>query len=542
MLHIKEYQTAEGNWTCDLDITVDEWLSLLRSDEIQDKDYIPVLLKFYREVGHKATCTSLEKKYGRKYNYFNNAVTNFGRWVQKTLNRFEIINENGERIFWMTSMTGKTTGVHFEWTVRPELAEAIHQYLLSDLIEQYKQVVIPKGLGKKGCYELYKWELLTRCQGKDTEYVLNELLRPGINLIDRQYDGSALRTLLQTDKDEILACFNELDPIDFKGSYPKFKEKVDGLMAGRWKYSLGDERMAAAFLACVDPEHNTFYKDEIYANYCHYMGIITKQPHKKYDHYMSLLPEVVEAAKSDEELSLFIQEQTSGLLQSDLLAAQNILWVMKDKIKIKSNPGVKYTWVPFMNELARKLLSYRTRRDELVKLFYGIGHELTKSYQEDGNALDEIIPFDVLGTLAVGSEKRRSIFAEYYQTAFDIKSPIPEDYIGCPSLNSQRVMFVFGSSKAKYSDIFWDLLEKCLNGEDISDAFDKAMRVPGINRNASMALFWIAPDRFLSMDGTNEAYLVHYGFPNIPSKDKINYKYYSGLMPLSSKKSIQKRL
>ena len=93
-----------------------------------------------------------------------------------------------------------------------------------------------------------------------------------------------------------------------------------------------DERTAAAFLACFNPQKYTFYKDEIYQNYCKYIGEQPQKAGKKYQHYLELLQPLVHVIKNDKELTDKFEKETKGLTQSDLLIAQNILWQMKDMI------------------------------------------------------------------------------------------------------------------------------------------------------------------------------------------------------------------
>lgn len=220
----------------------------------------------------------------------------------------------------------------------------------------------------------------------------------------------------------------------------------------------------------------------------------------------------------------------AGYVQSPLLCIQTIVWYMQDYMNKLIAPDSRYTWVPFMRELSERLLAYRDKRDELLSIFYGIGTELTRAYQEEGESITDITPFTVLGTLAVGKTERRSQFAAYYKDMFGMKSSIPSDYTGLPSLHPQRVMFIFGANKADYTEPFWDLFAAAFNGGDISEAFDAVMKVKGTNRNVSMGLFWMAPKNYLSLDSTSETYLKHYGFPSIPGKGKINSAFYKDLM------------
>lgn len=530
MIQLKEYQTPEGYWTCDTGITADEWYELISDKEIQDKDYLSVLLKLYREPKHGASCKTLEKKYGRKNQYFNTNVTNFGKWVQKKLNRFEIIGDKGNNCYWPTAVFGQEGDGQFHWFVCPALCEALKKYLLDQLVAEYKQAVMDRGLRARNHDEIYKWEMLTRCKGQSTGFILSEHLKPKMNLIDRKFDGSALEKLIETNNQEIQDCFNELKKGDFEISFQNFKKRTDALTKGRWEYVISDERMASAFLACVDPNKYTFYKSEIYDIFCRYMGYETKFAGQKYVHYLSLLPMIVEAENADVELKQFIEKETEGLVQSDLLNAQDILWQMKEWMKESFSAETSFTWVPFMREFAEKLLQFKDNRKRLLDLFYGIDPELVHAYQENGKPIDDITPFTVLGTIAVGTTERRAKFAEHFKDALKIKAAVPTDYYGMPSLSPLKVMFVYGAQKAQHTAPFWTLFEQLLKGEDLSEAFSEVMKVKGVDVNITMGLFWVDPEHYLSLDGTNEKYLVHYGFPKIVSKKKRTFEYYTSLM------------
>ena len=448
------------------------------------------------------------------------------------MNRFSIVNDE-EGNHYLTILTlGKSGGKSgFQLKVRPELGHALHEYLIESLLNEFAKQVIPIGLSKEtGIDELYKWEIVSDCQGKSDAQVLQRLL--GTNLINNQFDGAAIKKLLQSEPDEICHCFTLLkgDLSGLQGRYNSFKQAADDLTGDRWKYQISDERMAGAFLACADPEHYTFYKNDAYNSLCGYLRIPSVAPRKKLCHFYELLSELLTHYEKHTELVSFFEKETEGYIQSPLLNVQTIVWYMQEYMNKQLAPDTRFTWVPFVKEFAEKLLSYRDKREELLSIFYGLGDELTHAYQEEGENITDITPFTVLGTLAVGKIERRTQFASYFKDKFGIKADVPTDYTGFPSLHPQRVMFIFGKNKGEHTEPFWDLFDAAMSGKDISESFDEVMKVKGANRNVSMGLFWIAPKDFLSFDSTNEAYLKSYGFPPIPGKDKINYVFYRGLM------------
>ena len=199
MQKIVEYRTPEGFFDADIDVTKEEWLSIVSDPEIQEKAYIDVLVKFLREPGHKSTCKALGKKYDCSFNYFNVVVTNFGRHVKKKLNRFYVENTNGTESFWNISMIGRSTKDGFEWTLRKELADALQEYLINDLIARYKTFVMSPATKFSG--EKYKWELLTETKDMDVNSILAAITKSGMNLVDMPRAGFAIKSMLKENPD-----------------------------------------------------------------------------------------------------------------------------------------------------------------------------------------------------------------------------------------------------------------------------------------------------------------------------------------------------
>lgn len=533
MQEIKEYIQPDGWSNADTGITSQEWLVLLKNEDVVKPVYRKWLLRFYSEKNHQSSCLQLGKKFSENPQVINALMTNFGHSVQKYLKRFSIVSDDAESNHFMTVIMQGKHGGKSGYQLRPklELCSALNEYLIETLLDEFARIVIPVGLSdKSGIGEIYKWELITNCKGKSDADILKSLI--GMNLIDNQYDGAALKKLLQTDLDEITHCFSILkgDPTELQGRYNTFKRETDQLTGDRWKYTISDERMAGAYLACVDPALYTFYKNDAYIALCNYLRITPKSPGEKICHFYSLLREIEPYYKKHNDLVAFFEKETQGYLQSPLLCLQTIVWFMRDYMNKHTAPDTRFTWVPFVREFAEKLLAYRDKRDELLTIFYGIGEDLTHAYQEEGENITDITPFTILGTLAVGNIERRTLFANYYKKKLGLKANVPTDYAGLPSLFPQRVMFIFGINKAENTEPFWDLLEAALKGNDISESFNAVMKVKGANRNVSMGLFWISPNDYLSLDSTNESYLKTYGFPPIPGKDKINYDFYKNLM------------
>ena len=215
---------------------------------------------------------------------------------------------------------------------------ATQEKLILDLLQRYKEKFLNVSLAgpyKEGerADELYKWQLITDCHEKtDVEIIRN--FKP-INVVDVPRVNPVLSELLKSNQQQLVDCFNGLK--DEKRSLSErlsiFKKEMEDLCGNKFKTKANDERTASAFLACWNPKKYTFYKDEIYKNYCNYIGEQLYATGEKYPHYLQLIAELAEIIKQDPELNDKYQNETNGLIQSDLLTAQNILWQMRDIIK-----------------------------------------------------------------------------------------------------------------------------------------------------------------------------------------------------------------
>lgn len=124
-MEVKQVIKQDGEYICEIDVSVDEWKEILQDETLMTNNYKDVLLKFLSEPEHKSTCKALGEKYEVSPQSFNGTITNFAKAVQKKLNRFEVIGTDGTPSYWIIPMSGKYVGERFEWTIRPELVEAL---------------------------------------------------------------------------------------------------------------------------------------------------------------------------------------------------------------------------------------------------------------------------------------------------------------------------------------------------------------------------------------------------------------------------------
>lgn len=521
MKKILEYRTPEGFFDADIDVTKEEWLAIISDPEIQEYAYIDVLVKFLREPGHRATCKALGKKYDCSFNYFNVVVTNFGRHVKKKLNRFFVENTEGKESFWNIPMIGQRVKDGFEWTIRKELVDALQEYLISDLIARYKKYVMSPASNFSN--EKYKWELLTESKGKSVNEILSAITKSGMNIIDMPRAGFAIKHMMKEDAVELESSFSELLNAErsFSENYAAFSDIIKPVANSKYQFVFPDERTAAAFLTCAKPETYTFYMDKIYQEYCHYLGEETTSAGYKYMHYLKLVSRLAQRANNDKELRYFLMEETKGLLWSDLLVGQDVLWEMKTHMVIERT-DLGFAWTTFYEELADKLSPYANNQKELlskIKAAFSDAGQTMAKLSFNGEA-DEVDPFTIYGMFnkREGHDKRTEL-AEQFRVQFGMESEAPFRFDGIPVLNPLSAAYYSFESEDKSEHIanIWSFFNAAIDySEEVTpqtrEAFIKFYNIvreqPRIKWNLTMGLFWMRPHVFISLDTNNRNFIL----------------------------------
>ena len=226
----------------------------------------------------------------------------------------------------------------FEWQLRPELAEAVKDWLYWRMLETYKAHRREVDFNTEGAYEIYKWQLITATQGKKPiEIVQNHIKHPNnatqggfCNLYDVVRDNNVLKYLVNNKLSQFETVLNQLvdESSPLTDRLAAFKTQMADLVSDtNYNRKANDERMAATILTCSNPQRYTIYKDGFYRKLCQYLGEATESAGKKYEHYLQLLEPLVHLIENDSELHNIIENSSiHGLLQSNLLLAQDVCW------------------------------------------------------------------------------------------------------------------------------------------------------------------------------------------------------------------------
>ena len=195
-------------------------------------------------------------------------------------------------------------------------------------------------------------------------------------------------------------------------------------------------------------------------------------------------------------------------------------------------------WTKFYMEFADKLLEYKGNRTELIqkiqKVFDKIEIDLPKL--EADSRRNKIDPYDIdpftifaLFNKQIKDEKRIKI-AEGFKDEFSIKSDLPTNFIGIPTVNNQSAAFYYFGNKRGKEDInnLWEIFANALkfstnfdneSRKNVVLYYDKVLKQAGVKWNITMALYWIRPFVFVSLDLNNRVTLSN---PHILSQDIAN--------------------
>ncbi len=180
-----------------------------------------------------------------------------------------------------------------------------------------------------------------------------------------------------------------------------------------------------------------------------------------------------------------------------------------------------FQWVPFYEELADKLLTYNDRRRELFELVKKVsaGHALMQYLHFDREdwwapRQHQIDPFSVFGIMNRGqtSDANRTVLATILADAFEMRLPVPRQFLGIPVLDARKSFF------AGVDDV-WNLFCSAISaaksnnfGDAFTASFERAIDAKGNGlASITMGLYWIRPNVFMPLDGNSRAFIAeHY--------------------------------
>lgn len=193
-----------------------------------------------------------------------------------------------------------------------------------------------------------------------------------------------------------------------------------------------------------------------------------------------------------------------------------------------------FTWCPFFNELLKALLPYRERQEELIEVLRRIEKQGGKIISlDDINAngqkvmLSAMEPFTFFASFNRGTkDSNRLQILSAFKDELNLRSDLPADFDGLPSVNAQRAWFFPYEKKRDHKSVqdLWALAEACAeNGpEDLdADLFARCLKIPGVGpAKLTIGMFWLNPDAYLPLDSRTLGYTEDKG-AKIPEEPVI---------------------
>lgn len=186
------------------------------------------------------------------------------------------------------------------------------------------------------------------------------------------------------------------------------------------------------------------------------------------------------------------------------------------KPKDSSSNKKDFTWIPIYKEMAKKLMEYRDRQDDLLAI-------LRKARKEDGikvippqdkenrNYEGYIDPFSFFASFNRGiTNSNRNKILDYLQNKMNLEERKVDDFDGIPVVDNRGPWFEDYDDEKAIS-IIWNVAESVIdrNAEDIDkDSFNAYLKKhPNCIPKFTMGLFWINPEEFIALDAPNREYL-----------------------------------
>src|SRR5665213_4224936 len=163
-----------------------------------------------------------------------------------------------------------------------------------------------------------------------------------------------------------------------------------------------------------------------------------------------------------------------------------------------------FTWIPIYEEIARKILAFENRQAELLDLLGKLRAEGLKVIQlNDRDASGKVIPLAEIDPLTffasfnrTSSVPGRQAILQRLKTAWNLTTPVPQDFEGIPLANAQNSWAFAYAADREPTDvpILWrvtrEAVEKDWRTFD-QNLFNEALGISqmGLAR-MSMSLFW----------------------------------------------------
>lgn len=280
---IRLVKDSKGVLSCEVPISKEQWLDILRDKKVTSTQSMKVLLSIYFMPEHKATCAQCEEEYGLSSATYNIGVSHFAQAVSNLFD-FQIVDDSAEKPrYWPIPMgKGKEIKIdgkiQFEWQLRKELVEALEEIVINEAIESYIKdfdnyfYVVENGKVKND--EKYKWQAVKWFQDNwdinaaDFPVMLEKSLSKSDNLLGSQnsFPRRMIISMAKADTEAVrrmfVSLYDETVPVenrvaDFIAKSTEIKEKYD---PGTWNMHYQSTNSISVYLWLRYPDKYYIYK------------------------------------------------------------------------------------------------------------------------------------------------------------------------------------------------------------------------------------------------------------------------------------------
>jgi len=184
-----------------------------------------------------------------------------------------------------------------------------------------------------------------------------------------------------------------------------------------------------------------------------------------------------------------------------------------------------FSWAPIYAELADEVLKLRDDQAELIRITKELGAKglpviaLTDRFADGTEGpLEEIDPFTFFSNFNRGitDANRKAILGEL-KTRFQLKSPVPSDFISIPVANNMAAWFFAFARVREPSDVptLWEIAAAArAKGPDElePELFSRALGIRRVSiAKLTMGLYWLNSSQYLSLDKPMRTHLKSSG-------------------------------
>jgi len=177
-----------------------------------------------------------------------------------------------------------------------------------------------------------------------------------------------------------------------------------------------------------------------------------------------------------------------------------------------------YTWVPFFEELGRKLAEYENKQPELAEHLRQAGVQVAEDQLADGNVpLADMDPFTFFSLCTkYGAAKQVSVFASV-KNQLELVAPAPADVAGVPNASALLAWFFnYHKDREVYViPLLWRLYEQ-VQTDTVDDAtFAQVLALPGVGwGKLTQGIFDLQPRRYMPLNVQTRPYFERRSLPS----------------------------